>query len=171
MKIIVKAMVSLAVFAAASTPVAAQEAAAPREEPKAAPASPVTLSGEVKAVRTMVDADGTETTELVEPGVIVPGDRLIFGTNYANNGAEAVTDFVVTNPLPDAVRLAPDADPALVVSVDAGKTWGTLGELTATGDDGATRPATHGDVTHVRWTLERIAPGETGRLEYPAIIR
>lgn len=171
MKTIAKAMVSLAVFAAASTPLAAQDGAAVRDEPAPAPASPVTLSGDVMAVKTVTGPDGAERTELVEPGVIVPGDRLVFGTDYANTGAEAVTDFVVTNPVPAAVRLAPDADPALVVSVDGGASWGTLAELEVEAEDGTMRPATHGDVTHVRWTLERIAPGETGRLEYPAIIR
>ena len=60
--------------------------------------SPVTLSGDVKAVETSVDAEGNETTQLVDPDVIVPGDRLVFGTDYANNGAEAVENFVVTNP-------------------------------------------------------------------------
>lgn len=133
--------------------------------------SPVSLSGDVKAVETSVDDAGNETTQLVEPTVIVPGDRLIFGTDYANDGAEAVENFVVTNPLPSAVRLAPDADAELTVSVDGGETWGVLSALTFTAEDGTSRSAVHADVTHVRWTLASIAPGESGRLEYPAIIR
>ena len=133
--------------------------------------SPITLSGDVKAVKTVTDADGKERTELVDPTTIIPGDRLVFGTDYANKGAEAVSNFVVTNPLPAAVRLAPDADPALDVSVDGGKTWGALATLSMTNPDGTTRPATHADVTHVRWVLASIAPGASGRLTYPAIIR
>lgn len=133
--------------------------------------SPITLAGDVMAVETSVDAEGNEITTLVKPDVIVPGDRLIFGTDYANNGAEPVQNFVVTNPLPSAVRLAPDADPALVVSVDAGVNWGTLETLSVAAEDGTSRAATHADVTHVRWTLASIAPGESGRVEYPAIIR
>ena len=128
-------------------------------------------TGDVKAVKLITAADGSERIELLTPSTIVPGDRLIFGTDYANSGAEAVTNFVVTNPLPAAVRLAPDADPALAVSVDGGKTWGELSGLAITNADGTTRPATHADVTHVRWVLESIAPGATGRLTYPAIIR
>lgn len=134
-------------------------------------ASPVTLSGDVKAVKTVTDASGQQRTELVDPVTIVPGDRLVFGTDYANSGAEAVTNFVVTNPLPGAVRLAPDADPALEVSVDGGKSWGKIAALTIANSDGTTRPATHADVTHVRWVLASIAPGASGRLTYPAIIR
>lgn len=134
-------------------------------------ANPVTLTGDVKAVKVVIAADGTERTELVEPTTIVPGDRLVFGTDYANKGAEAVTNFVVTNPLPAAVRLAPDADPALEVSVDGGKSFGVLAALSVTASDGTARPATHADVTHVRWVLASIAPGTSGRLTYPAIIR
>ncbi|MCR9180394.1 MAG: hypothetical protein NXH71_09215 [Erythrobacteraceae bacterium] len=134
-------------------------------------ASPVSLSGDVKAVKVITEADGSERIDLVEPGTIIPGDRLIFGTDYANTGDEAVTNFNVTNPLPAAVRLAPDADPALTVSVDGGKTWGRLADLSVTAADGRGRAATHEDVTHVRWMLASIAPGEEGRLTYPAIIR
>lgn len=134
-------------------------------------ASPVALNGDVKAVKVVTAADGTERTELVEPSTIIPGDRLIFGTDYANNGSTVVTNFTVTNPLPTAVRLAPDADLALDVSVDGGKTWGALAALIITNSDGATRSATHADVTHVRWILASIAPGAKGRLTYPAIIR
>lgn len=134
-------------------------------------ANPVSLNGDVKAVKVIIADDGSERTELVAPGTIVPGDRLVFGTDYANSGTEAVTNFTVTNPLPAAVRLAPDADIALTVSADGGKTWGVLAALKITDPDGTSRAATHADVTHVRWVLASIAPGEKGRLTYPAIIR
>lgn len=149
-----------AALALPSTPLAAQSAP-----------SPIALTGDVKAVKVVTEAGGKERIELVEPNMIVPGDRLVFGTDYANKGAETVTNFIVTNPLPAAVRLAPDADPALAVSVDGGKSWGPLSTLTLTGPDGAVRPAAYADVTHVRWVLASIAPGASGRLTYPAIIR
>jgi uncharacterized repeat protein (TIGR01451 family) len=160
MKTFAKLAVSLAALALAPIPALAQQ-----------PASPVTLAGDVKVVKIITAADGSERSELVEPGAIVPGDRLIFGTDYANNGAAVVNNFNVTNPLPSAVRLAPDADPALTVSVDGGKNWGKLAELQVSAPDGTKRAATHADVTHVRWVLASIAPGEKGRLTYPAIIR
>jgi hypothetical protein len=136
-----------------------------------AAASPISLVGDVKAEKVVTAPDGTETTEQVAPSAIIPGDRLIFATAYAHNGTEAVSNFVVSNPLPAAVRLAPDADPALDVSVDGGKTWGKLAALTFVNPDGTERSATHADVTHVRWVLPAIAPGAKGRLTYPAIIR
>lgn len=132
---------------------------------------PLTLRGDVKVEKTVENEDGTKVTALVDPEVVVPGDRLVFGTDYTNSGAEAVENFVVTNPLPSAVRLADDADPALIVSVDGGENWGRVADLELTGPDGSSRSATAADVTHIRWTLAKIAPGEGGRLEYPAIIR
>lgn len=133
--------------------------------------SPVALIGDVKAVKIITKADGTEHIELVDPGTLVPGDRLVFGTDYNNTAAEAVTNFVVTNPLPVAVRLTPDADPTLDVSVDGGKTFGALDALIFVNSDGSTHPASRADVTHVRWSLASLAPGASGSLTYPAIIR
>ena len=49
--------------------------------------------------------------------------------------------------------------------------WGNLAELSVEGEDGTLRSATHADVTHLRWTLASVAPGESGKLEYSAIIR
>ncbi|HAD18400.1 MAG TPA: hypothetical protein DCF81_16225 [Erythrobacter sp.] len=131
----------------------------------------ISLSGSVMHETVSLDASGKEVTELVEPNTFVPGDRLIFGTDYNNGSDEAVDNFVVTNPLPPAVRLAPDADTTLIVSVDGGKSFGTLSQLSVMAEDGGSRPADQADVTHVRWTLPSVAPGESGRLEYPAIIR
>jgi uncharacterized repeat protein (TIGR01451 family) len=146
-------------LSSAAFPVAAQDS------------GPISLSGDVKAVKIFIDADGTQRTELAEPAVIVPGDRLVFGTDYANRSDQTVTNFVVTNPLPAAVRLSPDADTALEVSVDGGKTFGVVSSLSIANSDGTMRPATHADVTHVRWVLATIAPGASGRVTYPAIIR
>ena len=136
-----------------------------------AQSQPITLEGDVKVVKTTIVEGGETQVELVEPTTAVPGDRLVFGTNYANSGSEPVADFVMTNPVPGAVRVAPDADADLVVSVDGGKTFGRLAELKVGAEDGTVRSAAHADITHIRWTLAVVQPGETGRLEYPAIIR
>ena len=131
----------------------------------------VAVTGDIKTEKTVKGPDGKPAIELVDPESFLPGDRLQFGTNYVNNSADVVTNFTITNPLSPAVRLAPDADSALEVSVDDGKSWGKLAALTVTNADGTTRPAIHADVTHVRWVLATIAPGASGRVSYPVIIR
>lgn len=152
------ALAASLIIGAAATPLAAQEQA-------------VELKGDVKAVKTVTDANGNTSTELVAPEIIIPGDRLLFTTSYRNTSDEPAENFVVTNPLPAAVRLAPDADADLTVSVDGGANFAKLASLTITGEDGASRPADHADVTHIRWTLASVAPGAAGELQYPAIIR
>ncbi len=139
--------------------------------PATAQNQPIELTGDVQLVKIVSDEGGERKTTLVDPDIAVPGDRLIFGTAYANHGTEAVADLVVASPLPKAVQLAPDADPALVLSVDGGRHWGVLSDLSVTNADGSARAAQATDVTHVRWTLALVEPGASGRLEYPAIIR
>lgn len=149
------------------TPVTAQ-AAAPamsQAEPK------VSLKSDVMAIVTQTDEAGNQTTTLAEAKEFTPGTKLSFGMNYSNSGGETATNVTGTNPLNAAVRLAPDADPSLVVSVDGGETFGTLDTLSVATETGGTRAATHADVTHVRWTIASIAPGESGRIAFPVIIR
>jgi len=163
MKTITKLMLACAAAASLAVP------ALPLAAQETAPA--ITVQGDVKSEKAVTGADGKPAVELVDPQSFLPGDRLVFGQNYANTSAEVVTNFSITNPLPEAVRLAPDADPALEVSVDGGKTWGKLAALTVTASDGTTRAAIHADVTHVRWVLASIAPGTSGRVSFPVIIR
>ena len=128
----------------------------------------VSLSGDVMVMRT-VEENGGSKTVLEPPNQVIPGDRLVFTTRYTNTSAEPVDDFVVTNPLPAAVALAEEG--SFEVSVDGGKTFGPLASLSFALEDGAARPAELGDVTHVRWTIARLAPGEQGSLTYFAVIR
>jgi uncharacterized repeat protein (TIGR01451 family) len=138
---------------------------------QAAPAaSPITLKGDVKLEKTVTE-NGASSIQLLDPKVVVPGDHLLFTTRYQNEGAQAVTNFVVTNPLPSAVVLTPEAAAGTEVSVDGGKTWGMLSTLKVSGGKDGVRAAVAGDVTHVRWTIAQIAPGTTGQVEYHAIVR
>ena len=146
-------------FAAVPTALLAQDA--PRVE----------VAGFVMAEQVTTDDAGQGTVELVEPKVVVPGDRLLLGVRFTNGSTEPVENFVVTNPLPAAVSYASDADPALEVSVDGGLTWGQLASLEVIDGDGNRSAAGPADVTIVRWTLAAIAPGETGQVSFPVFVR
>ncbi|MCB2089505.1 MAG: hypothetical protein R3E18_12825 [Sphingomonadaceae bacterium] len=129
----------------------------------------VALDGKVKVER-VETVDGKEQTVFKEPTSVVPGDKLVFSTAYRNTSTQPVDNFVVTNPLPGAVMLA-ETDDSFEVSVDGGATFGALADLTITDAEAGQRAAKPADVTHIRWTLARIAPGEEGVLEYHAIVR
>lgn len=131
---------------------------------------PVELIGDVKVEKVVVE-NGKETRNWIKPQVVVPGDRLTFSTQYRNTSTDKVDNFVVTNPIPAGVMLAPDGAATFDVSVDGGKTWGKLGALQVADGKGGQRAALHSDVTHVRWTLPVLNPGTTGTLTYNAIVR
>ena len=133
-------------------------------------AQPIELKGDVKVSKLVIE-NGKQKEVLSEPKVVVPGDRLIFSTSYRNNGTETVRNFIVTNPLPNGVMLAPESAADHLVSVDGGKTWGRLAGLSVSSGEGVTRPAVAGDVTHVRWVLPEVAPGAEGKVTYNAIVR
>lgn len=130
----------------------------------------VKLAGEVKLEKVEV-VDGAEKVTLIEPAVVVPGDKLVFSTRYENSGAQSAENVVVTNPLPGAVVLASDSAAGLLVSVDGGKSFSQLASLTVADGKGGLRPAQTTDVTHVRWVLASVAPGAKGTLIYRAIVR
>lgn len=136
--------------------------------PALAQPAAVTLEGDVKVVREVVD-NGKTREALEEPNQVLPGDRLVFTTSYKNAGDKAVTDFIVTNPLPAPVKLMKTGD--FEVSVDGGKNFGALAALSAASADGQSRTAELGDVTHVRWRLASIAPGASGKVTYFAEVR
>lgn len=136
----------------------------------AAPASPVSLVGDVKLEKTVTE-NGVQKVVLSDPKVVVPGDHLLFSTAYRNDGAIPVTNFVVTNPLPSAVTLAPETAASVDVSVDGGKTWGKLAVAKMADGKGGQRAAVAADVTHVRWIIAAIPVGGSGTVEYHAIVR
>lgn len=131
-------------------------------------ADAVSLTGDVKVVR-QIEENGTTISMLEDPVQVVPGDTVVFRTNYQNVSAEMVEDFVITNPLPAAVVLAEPGD--FMVSIDRGSTFAPLAGLSVTLEDGSSRAAELADVTHIRWMLLRLAPGESGTVTYFAVIR
>lgn len=133
--------------------------------------APIQLTGYVKLEKVTTDDTGARVVERVDPQVVVPGDKLVFGTRFANTGTELIERFVVSNPVPAAVRVAGEIDPGLLVSVDDGQTWGQLSDLAIVDAAGEARAALPGDITNVRWALTQIAPGESGTLEFPVIVR
>ncbi len=135
-------------------------------------ANAVSLSSDVMVERTSIDANGRNQVSLEEPRVVVPGDRLVFVISYRNNGAQAASDFVVTNPMPSAVAYQSSDDATARVSIDGGRNWGALSGLLVANPDGTSRPARPEDVTHVRWAFTQpIASGQAGRLMYRGIVR
>lgn len=116
--------------------------------------------------------DGTVTTRLVPAARVVPGDEVVFEIAYVNTGSEAATDIAIDNPVPPQVSYQGAAGtPVTAVSVDGGESFGALDSLTVLGADGAPRPATASDVTNLRWIIESLAPGASGKVSFRARVK
>jgi uncharacterized repeat protein (TIGR01451 family) len=138
----------------------------------AAAADDVSLSSEIFVERAKQDAQGKTVVVRETPGVVTPGDKLVFVLNYRNAGSEPAVGFTVTNPMPGAVAFAAAEGDGAVVSVDGGKSWGALAALRIALPDGTSRPAAAADVTHVRWSFARPIPaGNAGKLSFRGIVK
>ena len=113
---------------------------------------------------------GREQTTLVPATKVVPGDKLVLQTSYRNTAAQPVTKFVITNPIPAAIMWTGDATPGVTASVDGGRSFAPLPQLTVRRADGA-HPAESSDVTHLRWTIASIAPGASGFVRFRGAVR
>ena len=89
----------------------------------------VALSSEVLVERTRAGADGKPVTVREAPGVVTPGDKLVFQLGYKNQGAQPATGFTLTNPIPEAVSYTGSESEGATVSIDGGKSWGQLALL------------------------------------------
>ncbi|WP_428681608.1 hypothetical protein [Sphingopyxis sp.] len=135
-------------------------------------ANQVVLDNSVFVERATTDAAGKPRVLLEEPKVVVPGDKLVFVLNYRNAGTQPADAFVITNPMPSAVRYADAGDTRPLVSVDGGRNWGTLDALTVPLADGTRRPAQPADVTHIRWAFQKPIPaGGAGKLMFRGIVK
>lgn len=132
--------------------------------------SPIQLQSDIR-VHQKVKENGIERDVLVEPKVVVPGDRLEFRTTYRNAGKEVAKNFVISSAVSANVELSAASAAAGLVSVDGGKTWARLAALTVDDGAGGKRPALASDVTHLRWIIPEIAPGGAGEVNYQASVR
>ena len=130
----------------------------------------VQLTSTVMVEKT-VTVNGKDQTQFEAPNKVLPGDKLIFQTNYKNTGSTVATQFVVTNSVPAAVAWTGDVTPGAVESVDGGKTFAPFAQLKVKGPNGTLRPAQPSDVTHIRWTVASIAPGSAGLVKYRGMVR
>jgi len=135
-------------------------------------ANQVALDNSVFVERVTTDAQGKQRILLEEPKVVVPGDRLVFVLNYRNAGAQPADKFVITNPLPAAVSFADAGDTRPLVSIDGGRGWGQLEQLTIAQRDGTRRAAQPADVTHIRWAFQKPIPvGGSGKLMFRGAVK
>jgi uncharacterized repeat protein (TIGR01451 family) len=135
-------------------------------------ANDVAVASKVMVERVKQAPDGSSRIVREEPGVVTPGDRLVFLLSYRNGGTASATGFRVTNPIPAAISFAGGESEGATVSIDGGKSWGPLASLRVANPDGTSRPASAADVTHIRWAFSQpIAAGTAGELSFRGVVK
>jgi uncharacterized repeat protein (TIGR01451 family) len=115
--------------------------------------------------------DGSTRVERVTASRVVPGGEVIYEITYRNNGSAAATNVAIDNPLPAEVQLVGTSTEPTVVSVDHGRTFAKLGELSVVAADGSVRTAQLADVTNLRWVIADLEPGAEGKVSYRARVK
>ena len=135
-------------------------------------AAPVELSSDVFVEKQQKRPDGSFSTVLAKPSLILPGDQMVFVVRYRNAGKKPATNFSVTNPIPSTIAFSGTSDGAEVVSIDGGKSWGKLSQLRVINADGTSRTAMMTDVTHLKWQMNHmLAAGDAGKLIFRGVVK
>ncbi|MGH8720304.1 MAG: hypothetical protein ACREV0_15410, partial [Burkholderiales bacterium] len=113
--------------------------------------------------------DGKVERKTVPASMVVPGTEVQYIVKYKNASTETAGQIAITNPIPKELEYVSAANAE--VSVDEGKSYGQLAALQVVGADGKPRPATPSDVTHVRWLLTSLKPGDEGKVSFRARLK
>jgi hypothetical protein len=133
-------------------------------------AAPVAASASAPAIVTssavyVERRDAASTRQLETSDRFGKGERVVTILHWQRRAGSG--SFTITNPVPRALAYQQSSRRGEQVSVDGGRSWGRLGELTI-----GTRLASPEDVTHVRWHIpaESAARGR-GQIAYSGIVR
>jgi uncharacterized repeat protein (TIGR01451 family) len=139
-----------------------------------ASAAPV-LNMEIKAERemTVTDDKGNTRTEKVTADTASPGDTVLYTLTYSNSGDEAAANVKIDNPIPEGNRYLPNSawgeNSELFFSIDGGKTFKKASALTYQ-IEGNTRTAAPEQYNAVRWVVQSIPAGSSGRVGFSAVV-
>jgi hypothetical protein len=135
-------------------------------------ANDVTVVSDMFVEKTVAQPGAQPKIVLVHQKSGPPGTRLVFVHSYRNGGKAPAANFAMTNPMPSGVGYFGSDEASATVSVDGGKTFGSLTTAKVRSGDGSLRAATLDDVTHVRWVLKSAIPvGGTGKFSFRAIVK
>jgi hypothetical protein len=119
-------------------------------------------------IETAAASGGRDARTLSQADHLRRGDRVVLLVNWQSNDRKG---FTITSEVPAHLAFRESASQIQNVSVDGGRNWGLLGQLTMR-DHYGERIARPADVTHLRWHVSaRDAVGKHGSIAYSATVR
>jgi uncharacterized repeat protein (TIGR01451 family) len=131
----------------------------------------------VAEVEVVVEKPNGETEIQRQPAnKVVPGDDVVYTITATNVSDAPVGDVVIVDPIPTEMTYksgtAIGTDTEIQFSVDQGKTYDVAANLVVAQSDGAVRPATPDDYTHIRWKFtQEIDPGASSFVRFQATLQ
>ncbi len=123
----------------------------------------------------VINKQGETVSKLIDPESIVPGDKVVYTTEYHNKGEKKADQVAITNPVPKNLIYidgsAEHSGAPVVFSFDDGKHFDLANKLMIKNDDGTHRVATSKDYTHIRWIIESMAPQDKGIVQFSAKLK
>ncbi|MEZ5688669.1 MAG: hypothetical protein R3E21_07810 [Caenibius sp.] len=115
-------------------------------------------------------APGMGNSRSIEPaGLLQRGDTVVLFIPW--QAPAPARAFTLTVPVPARLAFLKSTDRDQKISVDGGRTWGQLGQLTIRDGD-SLRLASPADATHLRWQISaRDAAQGSGRIMLRALVR
>lgn len=135
----------------------------------------IQLTSTAEQEKEVFNEEGKKELRRLPAAKVVPGDEIIFTTNYENVSPENAENVVITNPIPKHMTYkahsAAGAGTRITFSADGGKTYDLPANLFTYDSSGRQFPAQVQDYTHIRWTFEKPLPsGATGEVSFRAIL-
>ena len=120
--------------------------------------------------------DGKKEIKRVPAKKVAPDGEVIYTTTFKNTIDKAISNIVVTNPVPANMLYTADsatgANTVITYSVDGGKIYDAAEKLTVTGKDGKQRPAQAADFTHIRWVYKGdLSTGKSSDVGFRATVK
>lgn len=122
--------------------------------------------------------NGQKSTKMVPVKKIASGETVQYTISYKNSGKEAAKDVVINDPIPEGTTyIAGSATDKgkLTFSIDGGKTYNAAPlvtyEVVAEGNRKEKRVAGTDLYTHIRWVIDRVEPGGSGKVSFKVKVK
>lgn len=126
----------------------------------------------------VITKDGQKVKKLVVAKSFSPGEIINYSILYRNKGDEKATGVVLNDPIPKGCVYVPGSATdvgEVTFSIDGGKSYKKQSLLTyevkLPNGQVEKRVASPEDYTNIRWTINSIAPGETGKVQFQVRVK